>query len=274
MVSLLPLAAIIGFGMAYPALVPLIVAGVRASAHLGQALARFWQVLLAPIAAIPLEREWLLAAVHLQWGRLCAHIAAFYPYWEWLLAAIYLCWGWLCVFTATITRPWVWLSNWVWQFTGSNKHNRDLRTVTFVGDDDAYDLRHYPVASRRIILDVAALCRARLGLERSTDPRDVAVRTMVRKEVFGILSDRDLYPDLRLGDAARLTSPCSALACVPSREEALALDLESSAPCAVNRRLARGAWGGYPETWLQWFRSCLGCWTGRVYLPPVQEPSF
>lgn len=131
-----------------------------------------------------------------------------------------------------------------------------------------------PRASWVIVEETALLCRAQLGLDRSTDPNDVATRALVKKTVFGILSDTAVYPSLRRVDAARLVPFAAELALTPTDEEVEALVIGSSAPLMRNRVLARGAWGVEPSTWFEWVRSLFGLWTGGQYLSPVQNPSF
>lgn len=132
------------------------------------------------------------------------------------------------------------------------------------------------VRSWEIVQDVAAECRAQLGLDRSSEPSDLATRALIKKSVWGILRDpkREEFKDLRITDATKLCPYIAELALTPNQYEIEALELCSGDAIASNRSLARGAWGTHPVGFWPTVAWCFGLWTGEQYLPPVHGPAF
>lgn len=185
-------------------------------------------------------------------------------------------WGVPCVFKhmhRVVAMPFAWTRRQL--VTGS----QDCALSIMRSQRSELDLHHMGLAFRSwtIVEDTANLCRAQLGLDRTTDPSDPANRTLVRKSVWGILSDRKRYPDLRDSDATRLLPFASELALSPTKEDIESLDMGSSLILARRRELAQGEWRNaspVPRTWGEWVASFFGERDGGVYLPAVRPPSF
>ncbi len=163
---------------------------------------------------------------------------------------------------------------WVWGKTVAGRQLRLQDKDSPSADNVLLPRGGLAYRSWAIVEEAAGLCRAQLGLERTSNPSDLATRTLVKRTVWGILTDKTQYADLRKADAVRLLPHAAEMALSPTSDEIESLRMASSAPFARNRALARGAWGTLPSTWFEWVLSCLGLYTGEVYLPPVCEPSF
>jgi len=125
-----------------------------------------------------------------------------------------------------------------------------------------------------IIQDVAARCRVTLGLDRSTDPSDAATRVLVKKTVWGILTDNKLYPDLRSMDAVRLVPYAAEIALSPTMDEIESLHIATHPVLSTCRQLARGEWRVEPSSWWAWIRSLFRTPSEDVYLPAVSQRGF
>lgn len=127
----------------------------------------------------------------------------------------------------------------------------------------------------RIVQDTVDECRNQLGLDRHTDPADPAVRQLVRRTVFGILSDSKAYPDLRRTDVNQLCPLISEMALTPTESELVALEVATSAPMQELRKQAFGTWyneGTSSRSWFGFVWRLLGREQREVYLPAVQRP--
>lgn len=180
----------------------------------------------------------------------------------------------ICHFGTLIIRSVQFGSNRLWQFTATGR--RDQLIDSAEPRRDNLPLRREGIGRRtwHIVEVVALECRIRLALDRSVEPSDLATRALVKKTVYGILSDRAEYPDLRKSDMLEICAIAAEVALTPGPAEIEALAVGSSAPMARNRLLARGAWGVMPTTWIGWFLDCLGWRAGPQYLGPVLPPSF
>jgi len=165
------------------------------------------------------------------------------------------------------------LDRWAWGFTSQGYRDNHL-SAAINEDSLGIPAAHLGRREFRIVSDVVATCRAQLGMDRSSDPSDLATRALVKKTVWGLLTDTTQYPDLRKADASRLCPIASELALSPIEEELVALNVASSAPMARNRSLAAGSWGVRHTTWSGWMCALLGLGEEGRYLGPAPRPAF
>jgi len=134
--------------------------------------------------------------------------------------------------------------------------------------------------SRRIIEQVAHEVRCANGLDRNTKPDDVATRQMVKKAVWGLLTERDAagknprFGDLRLTDACKLCPAATELALNPTMDEIEAMAEQCTPEARDRRALSAGRWKTEPSTWCEWFVSWFRRDAGALYLPPASVLDF